>query len=272
MKSNSQFSWKSFISIALAFSFIIIFVTGVVLYLAPAGRVAYWVNWQLMGLTKTDWQAVHTVFSYVFVILSIFHLFSMNWKVFWSYLKKKTGWGLNKKREFYMAGLLTIFIFAGILYNVQPFSAVMQFGEYLTESWENTQNEAPVTHAEKLTVPQLVEKLDGITTDQALNKLKNNQIVVNSITETLFEIGVTNNISPNELYKIISFKPTNDLAGTGFGTKPLSDVAITINKDIKAILDILSVHGMDAKETESIKDLAKKYRKPAKDIYELIVE
>lgn len=272
MKTTTKFNWKSFISIALAFSFIIIFITGVVLYLAPAGRVAYWVNWKLAGLTKTDWQSVHTVFSYVFVILSIFHLFSMNWKVFWSYFKNKTSKGLNRKKEFYWASTLTILIFIGVLFNVQPFAGVMQFGDYLTESWENEQKEAPVAHAEKLTIPQLVEKLNGITTEQALSKLKNNQITINSLAETLTEIGINNNISPNEIYKIISLKPANNLAGTGLGMKPLTEVAKKLNKDVSRILEKLSVNGIDAMETESIKDLAKKYQRPAKDIYELIVE
>jgi len=88
--TSKKFSWKAFISFGLTYSFIIIFLTGIVLYFAPAGRIAQWVNWKFAGFSKEEWQAIHTIFSYLFVILSIFHLFTANWKTFVSYLKNKT--------------------------------------------------------------------------------------------------------------------------------------------------------------------------------------
>jgi hypothetical protein len=75
---KNKFSWKAFISFGLTYSFIIIIVSGVMLYMSPPGRYAHWVNWKILGFTKEGWQAIHTVFSYTFVILSIFHLFSIN--------------------------------------------------------------------------------------------------------------------------------------------------------------------------------------------------
>lgn len=267
---RSKFSWKAFISISLGFSFLIIFITGIVLYFAPAGRVAHWVNWKLFGLSKEDWQAIHTVFSYLFAIASIFHLFSMNWKVFWSYLKNKTSGGINKKRELYLASLFTVIVIVGVLINIPPFSSVMQFGSYLTDSWENVETEAPVPHAERLTIPQLVEKLDGITTDQVMARLKNNQIKVNSLNETLEEIGGNNNMSPIEIYKIITYKPAKDMASTGIGRKPLTQVATMLNKDIGSILLILEQNNIKATQEQNIKEIAQKNDMPAKNIFELI--
>jgi len=58
--------------------------------MSPPGRYAHWVNWEIWGFSKESWQAIHTVFSYTFVILSVFHLFTINWKVFLSYFKKKS--------------------------------------------------------------------------------------------------------------------------------------------------------------------------------------
>jgi len=104
---KKKFSWKAFISFGLTYSFIIILVSGIMLYMSPPGRYAHWVNWKMFGLTKEGWQAIHTVFSYTFVILSIFHLFTINWKSFLSYFKGKTQNGINKKRELYLSSAYT---------------------------------------------------------------------------------------------------------------------------------------------------------------------
>lgn len=36
-------------------SFLITLLTSVILYVVPEGRVAYWADWHLLGLTKTQW-------------------------------------------------------------------------------------------------------------------------------------------------------------------------------------------------------------------------
>ena len=77
---NRKFSWKAFISFGLAYMMVILLVSGLILYVSPPGRYAHWVTWTLWGMTKEEWQAVHTVFSFGFIILSVFHLFSANWK------------------------------------------------------------------------------------------------------------------------------------------------------------------------------------------------
>ncbi len=58
-----RFAWKSFVSFGLLASFLVISVSGVVLYIAPPGRVARWVDWELWRMSLGDWQALHTNFS-----------------------------------------------------------------------------------------------------------------------------------------------------------------------------------------------------------------
>jgi hypothetical protein len=50
------------------FGFIIMSITGLVLYIEPAGRVAYWITWQFAGLTKTDWGNIHILSSLLFIV------------------------------------------------------------------------------------------------------------------------------------------------------------------------------------------------------------
>ena len=71
---------RSFISFLLTWSFAILIVSGIVLYIAPHGRVAHWVNWRLLGLTKDNWAAIHTIIGYLFMIVAVVH-FVFNYRV-----------------------------------------------------------------------------------------------------------------------------------------------------------------------------------------------
>jgi hypothetical protein len=269
-KNKKSFSWRVFISFGLFFSFLIIFITGIILYLAPAGRIAHWVNWKLIGLSKEDWQAIHTVFSYLFAILSIFHLFSVNWKAFLSYIKGKTRQGLNRKREFYLSSVLTILVFAGVIYSVPPFSSVMDFGEYLTKSWENKTDEPPIPHAELLTLAELSEKLENVSIDKISNKLKANKIKFNSLNETLTEIGKMNGMPPIEIYNIITQKPLSGMAGTGMGRKTLEQFARENGKDVGQLLKVLISNKIEASKEQTLKEIATDNDMAARDVYQLI--
>ena len=141
------------------------------LYASPPGRYAHWVNWTILGFTKEGWQAIHTVFSYTFVILSVFHLFTINWKAFLSYLKSKTKTGLNKKWEFYLSTLLTLVFFFGTIYSIPPFKSVIDLGEHLTASWEKVEEEPPIPHAELLTLTELAEQLKLSSVEEITRKL-----------------------------------------------------------------------------------------------------
>ena len=49
-----RFNWRGFASLATGFAFLIMIVSGVVLYVAPRGRVANWTDWTVMGLGKEE--------------------------------------------------------------------------------------------------------------------------------------------------------------------------------------------------------------------------
>ena len=68
--------------------FAVMTITGLILFVTPSGRVAYWTNWALLGLEKEEWTAVHIVFSLLFVLAGLIHLF-FNWKPFKHYLLEK---------------------------------------------------------------------------------------------------------------------------------------------------------------------------------------
>lgn len=205
-KSDKKFSWSAFISFGLFFSFIIISFSGIILYIAPSGRVTSWVNWQLVGFNKDEWQAIHIVFSFIFVFLAIFHLLSINWKVFISYIKAKAEDGFNKKKELILSSALTVLFFLGIIYSVPPISSTISFGSYLKQSWVNIEKKPPLPYAELLTLHELSERLNIIPIEILEHRLKDANIKFNNFNETLEKIGLLNNLPPSDIYNIITQK------------------------------------------------------------------
>ena len=266
---KKKFSWKAFISFGLTYSFIIILVSGIMLYMSPPGRYAHWVNWKMFGLTKEGWQAIHTVFSYTFVILSIFHLFTINWKSFLSYFKGKTQTGINKKRELYLSSALTLLFFLGIVYSVPPFKYVMDFGEYLTASWEKVEEKAPIPHAELLTLTELTEQLNLSSVDELTRKLTLHKIKFENTEQTLEEIAKLNETTPLEIYNQITKKSGTQEQGSGIGRKTIEIFAQEVGKTTDEVIKILQENGIKAEKGQTLREIGEKNNIPPKNIFEL---
>lgn len=267
---KKKFSWRAFISFGLTYAFAIILISGVVLYIAPPGRYANWVNWEIAGMTKLGWQSLHTLFSFVFVILSIFHLFTINWKTFLSYLKSKTQNGLNKKREFILSTTLVLVFLFGILFSVPPFQSIMDLSEYLTNSWEKQDKEPPVPHAELLTLTELAEKMNLSSVDELTKKLDKNNIRFNDPdSETLGKIAEMNQSTPLKIYELIHEKPASQQQGQGIGRKTLDDFATEVGKTTDEVIQILKENHIEAGKNQTLRQIADQNNITPKTIYEL---
>lgn len=274
---EKKFFWKSFVSFSLAWSFLIILISGIVLYIAPPGRVANWTDWTLVGFSKSGWQAIHTIFSYTFVILSVFHLFTLNWKIFWHYFTSKAATGLNKQMELITSVILIIFVFTGTYFNIQPFKAVIDFGEWTTESWETKDEQAPVPHAETLTIKELSAKYVQMSADSILLLVNQKGLIADSVGQTILEISELNNLTPAELYSIIipnssdsSIKTENKSQFQGFGRKTMTEVAKELGKDVNTLIDVLKKNDIDANPTDILKEVAESAGKTPLEILELL--
>lgn len=212
----------------MGFSFLMMTVTGIVLYIAPPGRVAFWSNWFFIGLSKTQWQSVHTVFSFLFVISGIFHII-FNWRPLISYLRQKARESLKIRREFVFSTIAVIIIFAGVYADAPPFNYVMDFGEDMTNSWATTETEPPVPHAELLTIYEFAKVVET-STPALLSRLNKSGYSVSDSTEIIKDIAERYNISPGRLYGSLKESGTATagqskyVEGSGFGRKLISEV------------------------------------------------
>ncbi len=86
---------RRFTSLCITFSFLVMTYTGVMLFIVPQGKIAYWTNWELFGLSKTQYGSLHVTFMVLFLVGMVLHLY-LNWKPLMQYLKNK------KKRVFFI--------------------------------------------------------------------------------------------------------------------------------------------------------------------------
>ena len=75
-------------SLTALVSFLLLILNSVVLYIVPHGRVAYWSDWHLWGLNKTEWGNQHIIIGILFLLALFLHIY-YNWKPIVSYLKNK---------------------------------------------------------------------------------------------------------------------------------------------------------------------------------------
>jgi hypothetical protein len=234
MAKRRGFNLRVFVSLFMTFSFLVITVSGIILYIAPPGRIAHWSYWSLLWLTKTEWQAVHTIFTFISVIAAVLHII-YNWKPLISYLKTTIA-GIPKVRgELIYATLFSLILFVGTLKSFPPFSWIMDFGEVITDSWSNEKNEPPIPHAERLTISELALETKFSTTE-LIKRLQNKGYDVKDSLQTLEEIAVKYNVVPSEIYNKIFTGNINSknnfnnsasnkyVQGSGYGRKNISEI------------------------------------------------
>ncbi len=183
---------RKFVSLSLLFSLILLAVSGVVLFFAPHGRVAHWVGWKFLFLSKEDWENLHIVFGFLFLTFAGFHLFN-NLKAVKRYLQTREVW-LSLGFSFAVL-LLTLF-------KLPPISQFLEFREKLVEGIERRYPKPPIPHAELMPLRVLCKKM-GIPLREALRKLKSRGVEA-SPDQKLLEIAEKNGLTPEEVYRIIS--------------------------------------------------------------------
>ena len=256
---KKAFSWRVFISFGLFIAVLVMLVSGVILYISPPGRVANWTDWRLIGLTKRGWQHQHIIFGFAFLILSLFHLFVINWKAFFSYLKSKTAEGVKSPAELLSIITLSALFGIGTYYGIQPFSAVIKFGDAISGSWERQEKQAPVPHAELMTLTQLADQ-PGLGGDPAglKTKLEHAGLNVTSLDQTLAEIATLNGKTAEQLYEVIAPVKTerHPVQGQGFGKKTLQEIADEAGVAATSLQLALKQKGIEAKLDTPLKSIA----------------
>ena len=229
------------------------------LYLAPKGKVAFWSNWELLGLTKTEYTNIHITTMFLFLLITAWHIY-YNWKPLISYVKNTASQVTLWKKELLIALAINAAFVAGALMGIQPFQSAIDLNDNIKAYWEKTNGAPPYGHAEESSFLSIVQQL-GINPEQAVGTLKNKGIKVDDPTQTLQRIAEQNGISARDVYEVLkpvenaASKTGSDTSDVSFlGRRSLEELAGMEKIDLAKSLAYLKEKGVDATPQTRMKE------------------
>lgn len=268
------------VSLTALVAFAVLSLTGIMLFLAPQGRVAYWGGWRMLGLSKEQYGSLHTTFMTLFLVVGIWHIW-LNWKPILSYLKDRTRRVRLLTPELAVAVSLATLFFFGTLAGWAPFRQFLDVGEGIKAYWEETDGSPPWGHAELSSVERFCrgmedferlehQRLVTIEPERAVLALREAGIRVDDSNQPLIEIARTNDTSPQALGRIIlsAARPrdldepraaagppvrTFPLPYSGLGRMTFRQYAAEYGVDLDRALSLLSLHGRELDPDERLR-------------------
>jgi len=248
-------------SLTALLSFILLLGTGIVLYMTPQGKIAFWANWKMLGLGKEEWGALHTNVGILFMVASLIHIV-LNWGPIVAYMKNKAKKLTVFTPDFNVALIITLFIAVSTLFGLPPVKGIQTFNHSLKQKAAEKYGEPPYGHAEASSLKTFCRRT-RLDLGDALKKLKKADLASVSAEASLAEIAEANDMTPQQVYDTI--KPAPDPDGTGefpkkpgmgFGRKVFADFCAEYGLDTQATLDALMRIGIEASAKETMKQIA----------------
>lgn len=304
--SSKALHSKGFASLLTTFSFIVMSLSGILLFIVPQGRIAEWTEWQMLGLSKSQWGDIHITTSLMFLAAGAYHIV-LNWRTLVGYFTTKREKSLMMQRELAIAGVVTVFCIVGAVYQVPPLSYVLTLNNTIKQAWiVDKDHEPPMGHAELLTMPSFTKKLQ-MDMQQVTAVLQSSGIRFTD-TESLAVIAKKHGTSPVKLYQLIKSlegsaagsvtvdaasaaavkvslqtaapagRPvyTDELVdekfeGRGMGRKTLAMLAEEIGFDLATAKKKLAARNLSMKDGETLKDAAAKAGTAPMEILKVIL-
>ncbi|MBF0241066.1 MAG: DUF4405 domain-containing protein [Desulfamplus sp.] len=269
-------------SLTAFISFFVVVVTSIILYIAPQGRVAYWADWKLFGLSKDQWGDIHINVGFLFLLFLLLHIY-YNWNPIVIYLKNRSKELVIFTKEFNVALILTIIFIVGTYIEIPPFSTIINISTSIKDAAAVKYGEPPYGHAELSSLTAFAKKMN-IDSEGAIKSIKDAGYIVDNGSQTLQEIATINKVAPQQLYLVMSAAsdksestqleghdkasklPENPPAGTGSLT--LGAFCKEYNLDTNSIISSLNQANIKAKEEMTIKSIAEENKLAPLDLYE----
>ncbi len=127
MGENPPLSWnrRSFTSLLMALAFLVMTISGFILFVTPGGREARASAWQALGQGREAWIAVHIVFSVLFLAASVAHI-ALNWRALLNHFRAKQG-RRTRLAEIGAALLVCGLVYAGTVWTTPPLSLLLDW-------------------------------------------------------------------------------------------------------------------------------------------------
>ena len=265
-------------SLTAFLAFIVMVGTGIVLYVVPQGRVAYWAEWRFLGGTKETWGAVHILIGLLFLVAGILHII-LNWKPMVSYMKDRAKSVRIFTPSFTVALILTGLFTAGAAADLPPFSWVMDWNARIKDAQSRRFGEPPYGHAELSSLKAFADRVH-LDLPRALELLSEKGIRVEGPDQTLAAIARENGLTPQQVYETVrpaeraeDRTPPGTLpeeAAPGLGRKTLEGLCGEYGLDVEKVASVLRARGLTADPERTVKENAEASGMGPHDYYDVI--
>ncbi len=258
---------KKITSLTMLLSMVVMSYSGIILFIAPPGRVANWANWEIFALSKDQYASLHSTMMVLFLIATLLHLY-YNWKPITGYMKNATKQMIVFTNDMIIAFIVTCLFVIGTLSEIKPFSSFMIFGDGIKQGWEKEYGTAPYSHAELSSFKSFCKKL-GYDLQKSEEILKSNGIEY-TLKKSLSQIGKENQVSPQFIYNLLKKNFEKDgkqiIELTGLGKKQIKDVATTLRITTEEFISQLKTLGIEAKGEDKFKIVVENYDMSPMDV------
>lgn len=253
---------RKIVSLSLFISLLLLTLTSIILYIVPHGRVAYWTDWHLWGLTKTQWGNLHINIGFFFLLAGLCHVV-YNWRSMIAYLKNRGKEIRVFTPSFNISLSLTLLVVVGTLLNIPPLSTIINWGDAFKDAAAQKYGEPPYGHAELSTLQRFAKQTD-LDLAKAKALLQAAHIVLSSDQQSILEISKENNLSPRDLAHIMasariqsSVRPTFPaIPPAGFGARRLAVICGDYGLERGSAIQELSKKKIQADPQQTIKEIA----------------
>jgi hypothetical protein len=267
-------------SLTAAMAFLMMVLTSIILYIVPQGRVAYWADWRLWGLSKTDWSNIHINLGFLFLISLSLHIY-YNWKPITSYLKNKARQMKVFTPDFNVALVVTMVFTLGTYFMLPPFSWVLNLSEHIKDRGAVKYGEPPYGHAELSSIKTFATKTN-LDIDQAMLLLEKAGYAAESDQVTLEALSKQYGQPPQQFYEVM--KPATleqavtsvggtalpDSPAPGTGNLTLADFTASYRLNLKQVVRDLKAQNIEAAPEMTLKAIAGENGIGPVDLYEIL--
>jgi hypothetical protein len=280
---------RRLISLTTFIAFIFLAFSGIMLFFSPQGRVAYWAGWEIFGLSKEEYTAVHTTFMLLFLTVGVWHIV-LNWKPIVGYLKDRSKKVRITRPEFLASLAICLLFFVGPLTRIPPFGQLLDAGEAVKAYWERTHGSPPWGHAEESTLERFCSRIGGfqrsaeggalmVDCQEAMAALVAAGITIEAPSQRIIDIARANGVTPQAVADVVlsvaePAEPGSEARGgqgsgagrveggrfphpgSGMGRITLREYSARFDLDLNEILTILEQRGMEIGPDERLRDAA----------------
>ncbi len=204
---------RRIISFAVFLCFIVLALSGLLMFVGPQGRVAHWSRWTLIGLTKEQLAAVHSTVMVLFLAVGIWHIV-LNWRAILGYMRNRSKRIRILTPELGFALVLTGLFVVGPLAGISPFKQYLEVGESLKASWQVESGSPPWGHAEESTLARFCQRMEdldhapdgrpiAVDCDLAVQALRAQGLIVESMEQRLVDIAEANGTTPQAISEVV---------------------------------------------------------------------